>query len=88
MRERRRATETQPSCSTCFTRMCPLTRTPLRYLLAYVVGDIALYLLQKIARGDLHYFIPIDGGLGLFVSVFLRVTVKVITDYTGCLNFR
>jgi len=59
-----------------------------RYLVAYMAGDVALYLLQKVARGDFHYWIPIDGALGLFVSLMLRVGVKTITDFTGMIQFR
>ena len=32
-----------------------------RYLVMYMAGDMALYLLQKVARGDFHWWIPIDG---------------------------
>jgi len=41
-----------------------------------------------VARGDFHWWIPIDGALGLFVSLLLRVIVKVLTDFTGVIQFR
>ena len=59
-----------------------------RYLAIYMAGDMALYLLQKIARGDFHYWVPVDGPFGLFVSLVLRVNVKTITDFTGVVQFR
>jgi len=59
-----------------------------RYFVAYLAGDLALYLLQKVARGDFHYWIPIDGALGLIVSLLLRVFVKTATDFTGVIHFR
>jgi hypothetical protein len=37
-----------------------------KYFLWYVAGDMALYLLQKFARGDAHYWFAIDGGFGIF----------------------
>jgi len=40
-----------------------------RYLVVYMAGDMALYLLQKVARGDFHYWVPVDGAFGLFVSL-------------------
>ena len=58
------------------------------YFVAYLVGDMVLYLLQKVARGDFHYWIPIDGSFGLFVSLLLRVMVKTITDFAGVIHFR
>jgi len=59
-----------------------------RYLAIYLAGDMALYLLQKVARGDFHYWVPIDGVGGLFVSLLLRVIVKTVTDFTGVIHFR
>jgi len=54
-----------------------------RYLMIYLVGDMALYLLQKVVRGDFYYWVPIDGVFGLLFSLLLRVGVKTITDFTG-----
>ena len=59
-----------------------------RYFVLYIVVDMALYLLQKMARGDVHYWIPLDGILGLFVSISVRVFNKGITDFTGVIHFR
>ena len=59
-----------------------------RYLAMYWAGDMALYLLQKVARGDFHYWLPVDGAFGLFVSLLMRVMVKTVTDFTGWIQFR
>ena len=59
-----------------------------RYLAAYMAGDMALYLLQKVVRGDFHYWMPIEGAFGLFMSLLARVLVKTITDFTGVIQFR
>jgi len=59
-----------------------------RYLAIYLAGDMVLYLLQKVARGDFHYWLPVDGAFGLFMSLMLRVIVKTITDFTGVIQFR
>jgi len=59
-----------------------------RFLVIYLAGDMALYLLQKVARRDFHYWLPVDGAFGLFVSLLLRVVVKTITDFTGVIQFR
>jgi len=49
---------------------------------------MALYLLQKVARGDFHYWIPVDGAIGLFMSLMPRVMGKTVTDFTGLLQMR
>jgi len=59
-----------------------------RYLMLYMAGDMALYLLQKMARGDFHYWFPVDGLFGLSLSLLLRVIVKTLTDFTGSIHFR
>jgi len=59
-----------------------------RYLFVCLAGDMALYLLQKVARGDFHYWLPVDGALGLLISLLARVITKTITDFTGVIQFR
>ena len=59
-----------------------------RYFLIYLAGDMALYLLVKVASGDYHYWIPVDGAFGLFVSLILRMFIKIVTDFTGVIQFR
>ena len=59
-----------------------------RYFVLFMAGDMALYLLQKVARGDFHYWFPIDGALGLLLSLLMRVIMKTITDFTGIVHFR
>jgi len=54
-----------------------------RYFVAYWAGDMALYLLQKVVRGDFQYLLPIDGSFGLIASLMARVLAKTITDFTG-----
>ena len=61
-----------------------------RYFVLYtgMAGEMALYLLQKVLRGDFYYWLPIDGALGLFVSLIMRVLAKTIADFTGVIHFR
>jgi hypothetical protein len=49
-------------------------------LVVYTIVDHAAFLLYKLARGDLAYWIP---GFGHPLSLFLRLLVKVIVDFTG-----
>ena len=60
----------------------------MEYFVIYWVSDMALYLLVKVARGDFHYWLPIDGAVGLRVSLLMRVIVKTITNFAGVIQFR
>ena len=59
-----------------------------RYFVLYWAGDVALYLLQKVAKGDFRYWIPVDGAMGLLMSLVIRVLGKTIVDFTGLIHFR
>ena len=59
-----------------------------RYFVIYLAGDMALYFLLKVLRGDFHYWVPMHGVLGLLVSLLMRICCKVIVDYTGVIQFR
>jgi len=58
------------------------------YFLMYMSGDMALYLLYKVAREDFHYWMPVDGVAGLLVSLLMRVGVKLVSDFTGLIHCR
>ena len=59
------------------------------WFMGYVGGDTSIYLLYKIVRGDLRYFLKLDGILSWIVSVFIRIIVKVVTDlYVWSLRMR
>jgi hypothetical protein len=59
-----------------------------RYFVSYLICDMGFYLLQKLARGDFWYWIPVHGGFGVFLSVLLRIVIKTIADFTGIVQFR
>jgi hypothetical protein len=59
-----------------------------KYYILYFTSDMGLYLLQKFARGDFHYWMPLEGGLGICISALMRVIVKVVADHTGLVQFR
>ena len=59
-----------------------------RLVVVFVVGEVTLYMIYKLSRGDFYYWIQLDGALAIFISIIKRVLVKVVTDYTGCLQFR
>ena len=59
-----------------------------KIFVAYMAGDHLLYLLQKLVRGDFLYWAPVEGVVGLAVSLLMRVIVKTLTDFTGVLQFR
>ena len=49
----------------------------------YLMTEMLLFLVLKIIRGDLVYWIPVNGLMGWFIAIFLRVTCKIIVDFTG-----
>ena len=57
-------------------------------VLSVVGGEITLFLVWKILRKDFLYWVPIEGPLSVLVSLVERVLVKVVTDFSGCLQFR
>jgi len=54
----------------------------------YMMGDMAIYLLQLLARGDFHFFPPFDGWFGLSLSLLMRVIIKILCDFTGLILLR
>jgi len=58
------------------------------YLVAYLMGDMALYLLYKTAMNDWWHWMPFHGTSGGFVSFLMRTLVKFISDFTGVVQFR
>ena len=56
------------------------------WLLSMMGGETVLYLLYKVIRGDLIYFLPIEHkALSLVVSLICRVVRKLLADVTGLL---
>ena len=53
-------------------------------LVAWLVGDMGLLMLYKLARRDFVYFIPLKGVVKWVVSIFMRVAVKALADF-NCL---
>ena len=57
-------------------------------LVYFVVGEMIIYLLLKIARQDFFYWVRVEGLLALLLAFFDRIVVKVIVDFSGCLHMR
>ena len=47
-----------------------------------------MYLAYKIARSDLYHWVPLRGAAMIAESVFDRIAIKAITDFTGVVQFR
>jgi hypothetical protein len=54
----------------------------------YVLGDYGLYFAYLVARRDLVFFAAMPTAASYAVAPLFRVMCKVITDFTGSLNFR
>ena len=53
--------------------------------LLFIGGEIGSYLVFKIFRRDIHYWIP---NVPLTGTFFQRIVAKVIVDFTGCIHMR
>jgi len=51
-------------------------------------GEMVAYLVYKVVRGDYRYWLPLPRGTSLATSLVMRVTVKVVCDFTGFLHAR
>jgi len=65
-----------------------LFTTSLSSAYAYMVASMGVYLLYRMCRRDFHYWAPVEGTAGWFVSIIMRVVLKIITDFTGCIHLR
>ena len=55
-----------------------------KWAIAFVTADLGLYLVIKVLRGDFWYWIQCEGLLSsLLISLFARVMVKIIADFTS-----
>ncbi|GMH72172.1 hypothetical protein TrLO_g7137 [Triparma laevis f. longispina] len=58
------------------------------YVLIFIGFDMLIYLVLKAVRGDFRYWMPVDGLVGLALSLLVRVVVKFIVDFAGIFQFR
>ena len=54
----------------------------------YLCGDMALYFLYKLLRGDLRYWLNLEGALSWLTTLVIRVMGKIIVDFTLIVHFR
>jgi hypothetical protein len=51
-------------------------------------AEMGIYLTSKVVRDDFYYWLPVDGVSGFLLSLYARFMVKIITDFTGVVQFR
>ena len=54
----------------------------------YIGGDLGLYLVVKMLRGDFWYWVPLGGKAEILSSIVTRVLMKIIVDFTSIVQFR
>jgi hypothetical protein len=59
-----------------------------KYLIGYLLADLAIYFAQSYARGDYECWLPVYGKTGIVISFLLRAGAKAVSDYTGVIQFR
>ncbi|GMI38344.1 hypothetical protein TeGR_g7204 [Tetraparma gracilis] len=53
------------------------------WLLYYVLGDHALYILYTFSRRDFHVYTPVPRALSVVTSIMFRTMSKIVSDFTG-----
>ena len=56
--------------------------------MVFIGGELAFYLIFKFIRNDFLWFARLYGLLGWVMSLLNRTAVKIIVDFSGCLQFR
>ncbi|GMH86654.1 hypothetical protein TrST_g13924 [Triparma strigata] len=59
-----------------------------RWLVYYLAGDMALFLLYKVARRDFHYWLNISGVLRFVTSFMVRSAGKILVNFTLLIQTR
>ena len=54
----------------------------------YIIGDLGVYLLYKLVRGDLRYWLDVRGLAGWTITMITRIVIKIIVDFTLVVHFR
>ena len=57
-------------------------------LFYFVGGETLVYLVWKIFRRDFFYWVRIEGPLAFLLAFLERILVKIIVDFSGCLQMR
>ena len=55
-------------------------------MLLYLVFKLARGEVFKLARGDFMWWPRVEGIVGIMMSIVSRIIVKAIADFTGCLH--
>ena len=58
------------------------------YLYMFLGTEMALYLAYTIVRRDFIYWAPVGPVISFPLSLLMRLFCKVVTDFTGCVDFR
>ena len=58
------------------------------YVAVFLGGDLLFYLLLKLARNDLRYWMNIEGPMSWVVSIVFRAFTKLFVDFTVMVQLR
>ena len=66
---------------TAATALLAVTKSS--WLLYYVLGDHALYILYLFSRRDFHIYPPVPRAVSVVSSIMYRTMTKTVSDFTG-----
>ena len=58
------------------------------WFIIYMASDQSMYFLYKLLRGDWRYGLRLPGMVSWIVSMFVRVMIKTIVDFTLIIHYR
>ena len=65
-----------------------LAFTDVTLAVKFFAAEVGVFLVYKILRRDFYWWIRVEGVLSVILSLLVRVVVKVISDFTGCVHLR
>ncbi|GMH73477.1 hypothetical protein TrST_g4717 [Triparma strigata] len=71
----------------CFACSLCAISSPI-FLVGFLFAEVLLFMLYKVAMKDMRYWLPIYGAQSWIMSFAIRLVIKIVIDFTSCLQFR
>ena len=59
-----------------------------RYVASLIFGELCLYLLYKVVRGDFYYWWNSKGMFRFLLPLIARVSIKILSNFTAMIQLR
>jgi len=65
-----------------------MLRVKQAWFMLYMGGDVGLFWCYKMLMGDLRHWIPLEGVWSWIATLFLRIIIQIVVDFTLLIQFR